>query len=297
MIIKHMTITNSRGDSIKFGHHFKLIDDFELSGLDASVNYAESTSDGSHYQNTKLDNGSYTIPFFIDRKWGDANWIETKRAEAFRVMNPTTNPMRIDFTTKGGQELYLTANLEGTPKFGQVFEDDNPLWLKGLLQLSSGDPYFYGQAAKVVDIALWVGAFEFPLEIPAEGIEFGHRTESLIVNVLNQGQTRSGMTIRFKATGTVSSPMLLNVNTYESIKLNFSMKAGDEIEIKTYKGQRSITLFRDNQYVDIFRTIDFPNNSVFLQLEIGDNLFRYDADGGLGNLEVSMTFVERMLGV
>lgn len=292
-----MTITNSRGDSITFGHHFKLVDDFELSGLKADVNYSESTSDGSHYQNTKLANGEYTIPFFIDRKHGGHEWIEEKRAEAYRVLNPTTNPMRIDFKTKGGKEYYIIANLESIPTFGKGFENDNRLWLLGLIQLTSGDPYYYEKEAKVVDIALWVGNFEFPLEIPEEGIEMGYRSPSLIVNVLNDGQTDTGMTIRFRARGTLTNPSLMNVNTYESIKINTTMLPSDIIEIVTYRGRRTVTLIRNNVRTDIFNLIDFPDNSVFLQLLIGDNLFRYDADTGVDNLEVSMSFTQRKLGV
>lgn len=297
MLIKELTITNNRGDSIQFGRHFRLSDDFQLSGLKATVNYSSSTSNGSHYQNTKLENRDYDIPFFIDRKRNSVEWIEERRNEAYKVFNPSTNPMRIDIVTKSGHEYYLNANLEGAPTFLQGFENDNYAWLKGLLQFSSGDPYIYEKEAKSVDVALWIPMFEFPLEIPEEGIEMGQRSQSLIVNVLNDGQQPTGMTIRFRALGTLSNPSLLNVNTYQSLKLNTGMIAGDLIEVSTYRGRRTVTLIRNNIRMDIFNSLDFPDNAIFLQLEIGDNLFRYDADDGLDNLEVSMNFNPRRIGV
>lgn len=295
MLIKELKITNSRGDSIDFGRHFRLVDDFELSGLQASVNYSSSTSNGSHYQNTKLENRDFDIPFFIDRKRNDDAWIEQKRNEAYRVCNPSTNPMRIDFVTKSGEEYFINGNLEGAPTFLKGFENDNYAWLKGLLQFSSGDPYIYEKEAKTVDIALWIPSFEFPLEIPEEGIEMGYRSQSLIVNVLNEGQQPTGMAIRFRALGTLSTPSLLNVNTYQELKLNTGMVAGDVIEVSTYRGRRTVTRIRNNVRTDIFDSLDL--SSKFLQLDIGDNLFRYDAVDGLDNLEVSMTFNPRRIGV
>lgn len=295
MLIIELKITNRRGDSIEFGRHFKLADDFNLSGLAAEVNYASSTANGSHYQNTKLGNRDYDIPFFIDRKGNNTEWIEARRNEAYKVFNPTTNPMRIDFTTKAGQEYFLNANIEGAPTFMQGFENDNKAWLSGLLQFTSGDPYIYEKESKTVDVALWVPSFEFPLEIPEEGIEMGYRSQSLIVNVLNDGQESTGMIIRFRALGTLEKPSLLNVNSYESLKLNIEMIAGDVIEVSTYRGRRTILLTRNNVTTSVFNTLKMP--FTFLQLEIGDNLFRYDADSGLENLEVSMNFNPRRIGV
>ncbi|KMY52277.1 hypothetical protein AC625_08460 [Peribacillus loiseleuriae] len=279
-----------------FGRHFRLIEDFALSGLSASVNYSESTTDGSNYQNTMLDNRDFDIPFYIHNAISDSWWIEEKRNYAFKVFNPKTNPFRIDITTKSGEEYYINANLEGAPSFPVGFENQNKVWQKGFLQFSANDPYFYQKEAVGVDIALWVGAFEFPLEIPEDtGIEMGYRSQSLIVNVKNEGQESTGMIIRFKALGTLKNPSLVNVNTYELLKLNTTMIAGDIIEISTFKRKKKLTLTRNGVTSNIFNQLDLA--STFLQLEIGDNLFRYNADEGLDNLEVSMNFTPRLLGV
>lgn len=296
MIIKNMTITNSFGDSITFGHHFRLIDDFEMSGLRASINYSDTISDGSRYQNTKLENRDFDIPFLIYKSIRDPYWIEEKRSEAFVVFNPKANPFRIDFKTKSGEEYYIHANLEGTPSFPSNFENSNNVWQKGLLQFNANDPYFYKKDAVNVDIALWVPAFEFPLEMTQEtGIEMGHREQSLIVNVHNDGQEATGMKIRFKALGTLTNPSIININTYEVFKMNITMSAGDVIEVSTYKGSKTAKLIRDGTKTNVFNFIDL--SSTFPQLNIGDNLFRYNADCGIDNLEVSINFTSRLLGV
>lgn len=295
MLVKELKIANSRGDSITFGRHFYIDGEIDFSGLDASVNYSESTTDGSHYQNTKLENRDFDISFFIDRRNRESWWLEERKNEVYKVFSPKANPFRIDFTTEAGKEYYINANLESSPTFATEEENNNEGWLNGLLQFTAYDPFIYRKDAQSVDIALWVPSFEFPLEIFEDGIEMGYRSQSLIVNVKNDGQEKTGMLIRFKALGNLTNPSLINVNTYDELKLNIKMVAGDVIEVSTYQRKKSITLIRNNIKTNIFNCLDL--NSKFLQLDIGDNLFRYNADDGIDNLEVSMTFTPRILGV
>lgn len=295
MIVKELNISNSNGDSISFGRHFRLIDGLDLSNLAADVSYSQSTRDGSNYQRTVLDTRDFDLSFFIFNDQREKWWVEERRREAFGVFNPKLNPMRIEFITKGNESYYLNANLEGAPSFPQGFENDNHMWNKGLLQFSCGDPYIYAASSTLIEVASWIGGFEFPLEIVEGGIEMGYRTPSLIKNVLNEGQSTTGMIIRFKALASLSNPSLINVNTYESFKLNVQMIGGDVIEVSTYVGKKTVTLIRNNISTNIFNSVDLT--STFLQLAPGDNLFRYDADNGSDNLVVSMEFTKSYVGV
>ena len=56
-----------------------------------------------------------------------------------------------------------------------------------------------------------------------------------------------------------------------------------------------IILTRNGVETNIYRYMDV--DSTFLQLDIGDNTFRYDADDGLSNLEVTVYFAQKYLGV
>lgn len=291
-----MTITGSNGDSITFGRYFKLIDDFDLSGTKADVNTSETTDDGSSYQNTMIANKDFDIPFFIHRQSKESWWIEEKRSLAYRVFNPKNNPFRINFTTKGGLKYYIDANLESVPAFQKGFENDNRLWLKGLLQFVATDPYFYSSNETLVELATWIGSFEFPLEIPEGGIEMGYRTKTTIQNVINKGHVDTGMEVKFRASSSLLNPSIINVNTREVIKINFQMQGGDVIVVSTYKGKKTATLIRDNVETDIFSSIDLVE-STFIQLKPGDNLFRYDCDDGIDNLTVSIKLKNRYLGV
>lgn len=297
MIAGTITYTNDNGDSVTFAdnRHFRLIDGFNLSALSATINQSSSTKNGANYQSTRINTRDFDIEFFIYRDYENQNWIEDRRHELYKVFNPLKNPIRIDFVTKGGKEYYITAELTSTPSLPQGFDNDNLSWQKGLLQFVASDPLIYEKEEIKTDIALWTANLEFPLEVTEEGIEIGYRSPSLIVNVNNTGSDDTGMVMRFKASSEVVKPKLLNVNTYEELKLNYTMQPGDAIEVSTFSGKRSATLTRNNEKINIFGAIDL--SSVFLQLRVGDNLFRYDCDDGLDFLEVSIIHRNTLIGV
>ncbi len=295
MIVKEAKITNSNGDSITFGRHFFLNEGFNLSDLTANVSYSQTTKDGANYQKTLLDIRNFSIKFYIDRDFREDWWIEEKRDEAFRVFNPKHNPFRIDFKTSAANEFYINSELSGIPLFADDLDNDNESWLIGLLQFSACDPYIYSGNTTHIDLANWVSNFEFPLEIFEEGIEMGYRDQNLIANVINDGSASSGMIVRYKALATVKNPKIVNVNTFEELKLNYEMHAGDIIEVNTHIGQKAAILQRNNIQTNIFNAIDL--NAVFLQLMPGDNIFRYDAESGLEYLDVQIIFTSKRVGI
>jgi hypothetical protein len=118
----------------------------------------------------------------------------------------------------------------------------------------------------------------------------------LIANVFNNGAIATGMRIIFKAKGNVVNPKLINVNTQERFILTKTLVAEEEVEVNTNIGEKSIkgkigNLSYSNYYM--YKDID----SSWLQLDVGDNLFRYDADDGLENLEIFVYFHNRYLEV
>jgi len=106
------------------------------------------------------------------------------------------------------------------------------------------------------------------------------------------------MVIEFYARGTLKNPSLFNINTREFIKINKSMVAGEKIIVNTNYGKKKITQNINGVKADILNYLDIVGGGdTFLQLDIGDNLFRYDADENLNNLEVSIYFSPQYLGV
>ncbi len=157
------------------------------------------------------------------------------------------------------------------------------------------NPFWQDISTVKEEVAIWRGAFEFPLEIVEEGIELGYREPNLIVNVFNTGDVDCGMRIQFKALATVVNPSLFNVNTREYFKVNKTMEAGEIITVTTHFQNKRVELNKNGIISNAFNWIDL--NSTFIQLEVGDNLLRYDSDEGLDNLEVAVYYTPQYLGV
>lgn len=173
------------------------------------------------------------------------------------------------------------------------FSESGPNLCKCLISLKCNDPYWKDTQEISKEIALWINSFEFELEFEEEGIEFGYREPSLLVNMLNESDASCGMLIRFEALGTLINPSLLNVDTQEFIKLNYTMRAGETIEINTEYGNKYIHSLFNGIETSLWNYKDYQ--STFLQMNVGDNLFRYDATQNLENLNATIYFTQKYL--
>lgn len=200
----------------------------------------------------------------------------------------------------------LIINYMGTQrKINYVTENFNAklenvyMPLKFLVQLYCPDPFLTDVEEQREELAFWQGDFYFPLVIPqSTGITMGHRAPSLIVNILNKGDVPTGMKIVFEAKGTLKNPSLFNVNTREFIRINKEMVPGEKIIINTNRGNKGIVSISNGVTTNILNYIDIiGGGNTFLQLDVGSNLFRYDADEGLDNLEVNIYHHNKYLGV
>jgi hypothetical protein len=298
MRILNIACTNSRGDSITLSRQapLKLLTDLETTGLKNDVTYMVSNLDGATYLGSRLLQRDISLEFAVIVGGKNEDWIQTQRNQIFKVFNPAYNPIRLVFTTQGNQSFNVSANVESTPLFQKGQANSNAGWQRCLVQLSCSDPYIYGNDVSKIDIATWNGGLEFgSFELSTTGKEIGFRSPSLIVNVFNSGQDKTGVVIQFRARATLTNPSLVNINNQQYIKLNTTMIAGDIINVTTHKGKKKVELIQNNVTTNIFNLVDI--NSTFLQLDVGDNLFRYSADTNVDQLECSILFTPKFLGV
>lgn len=157
-------------------------------------------------------------------------------------------------------------------------------------------PFLQDMAESSVKIAQWIGDFHFPLFIPEKGIVFEHRAPSLIVNVVNPGNVRCGVTIQFRALATVVNPSIFNVGTREYFTIKKTMSAGEILEVTTHYKNKKVKSIYNGETVNAMDFVDDPDVT-FLQLSQGDNYFRCNADSGLDQLECTITYNALYLGV
>ena len=187
-----------------------------------------------------------------------------------------------------------------TVKYAADESENNGAFCKFMINGTCPNPLFTNANESMSIFATTVSKFHFPLimskSLPEKGVIFGIRSDSLIVNVLNNGAVASGMRIVFKAKGTVVNPKLINVNTQERFVLNKTLEAEETVEVNTNIGEKSVKGRIGNaNYSNYYMYKDI--DSEWLQLDVGDNIFRYDAEEGLDNLEVFVHFHNRYLEV
>lgn len=229
-------------------------------------------------------------------------WIvartENQMSERKKVLNRFVNPQQlIELRYK---EYVLEFLPNKTIKYSANVVDNNEVVCKFEISGVAPNPLFREDSQNKSAAATTIGLFHFPLMINAidngyPTIMFGLRQPSLIVDVYNKGAVTVGMELVFKATGTMSNPSFINVKTQEFFKINKTLSAGEEIRINTNIGEKRIIGTLNGVESNYFKYRDL--DSTWLQLEVGDNLFRYDADSGLDVLECYVYFYNRYLEV
>lgn len=161
------------------------------------------------------------------------------------------------------------------------------------ISLLCPDPKFYDLDQDIVYLASWKG-FTFPLHIK-NPFKVTTKVNTLIGDIYNGTSITEGLTVKFKATGTVINPSLYDVNKQKLMKINYTMDTGDLITITTSMNNKNITLTRNNITTNINNSMAYP--PIWLQAYQGDNLFRYNADSGIDNLNVSILHSQAYWGV
>lgn len=290
-----LTYINSRGERLELGvdsvYHCNISKDVEgISGV-TSVIYSTNSmgQHGDTYVGQRIETRDIDIVGHINTR-DKAQALELRR-RMLKIFNPELSATLV--YEYGGFKRVIDCRAYGEPKILKkevLYEFD--------LQIECLNPFWREEEETKEDIASWVAAWHFPCVIEKDNTKsmiYGYRAESVIVDCYNEGDVSTGMRIRFTALGTVSNPILLNVDTEEFIQINATMKTGDVIEINTKYGSKGAKLIRDGVETDYFRYIDV--DSTFMQLAIGDNMFRYDAASGVNSLEVSIFYSKEFLGV
>lgn len=293
MEYEKLIYTNERGESIEFSTNSQYFVNIanDVTGIsDVRNKLYTSSSMGQHgetYIGQKIEARDIDVKGSINEK--DKNKVLELRHKAQKVLNPelqgTLTYIYKDFVR------VIDCKVDNTPVFSRkkIFTDF-------MMQFYCPSPFWRETHEDTKEVAAWVSTLEFELEIDEEeGIEFGYREPSVIVDVYNDGDVATGMKIEFRAIGTLCDPILLNVETGEYIKINATLMAEDIVTVNTEYGKKGAVLERGGVAEDYSRNIDV--DSTFMQLGIGRNVFRYDAGSNVDALEITIYHSNKYLGV
>lgn len=268
----------------------KSVDWGTVKGNHHSYKYANQV--GETVTNTSLDKR-----YVIIEGWVVAQ-SESEMSARKRKLNAFINPQEaIDLFYSDYVIRFLPNE---SVKYSIAFNENNDVFAKFQINGTCTNPLFADVNERQIPFVTTLPAFHFPLVIseslPEKGVTFGKRTESLIINVINNGSVDVGMKIVFRSNGTVVNPKLINVNTQEELVITKTLVSNEEIVVNTNIGEKSVKgRIGSENFTNYY--MHKLIGSAWLQLAVGDNLFRYDADEGVDNLDIFVYFTNRFLEV
>lgn len=163
------------------------------------------------------------------------------------------------------------------------------------ISLCCVNPFFEDIDETKVNIAYYQGLIKFPFIKNNLPFFMTQKVKNLIANIESTSNMDLGMRVKFIANGNVKNPSLFNVDTREFFKVNIEMLTGDEITITTHYKNKKVILYRNGVYKNITNLIDYQ--STWLKIYDGYNMFRYNADVNINNLDVAIYYRQLRLGV
>ncbi len=297
MTIEKLIYTNEKGEKIEFSpnslYHSNIA---KITGLSDVKNTLYTTSamgqDGSTVTGNKIQPRHIVISGAIKSTNKD-RVLELKRVLS-RVLNPH---LQAKLTYEyGDHRRVIDCRLETAP----VFKRGDAL-LTYTIDVTCAYPFWAEEVESETSIAGWLGCFEFNQtaggwEIVAGGVEMGQRTRDVVVSVTNNGDIATGIRVEFTAGVSVTNPSLTNITTGEYMAFTgLTMQAGDKLVVTTAYGEKACKLYRGDTIINALAYWD--TNGKFLQLETGENLFRYSASTNADGLEVKIYATNLYLGV
>lgn len=295
-MIKSFTVTNYLGDSIKLelGRPEKsgfLIN--SVSGLGpskANINTTEvSTNDGSLFNSARLNQRNIVFEFiFVESV--NRETIEDVRQKSYKY-----------FPLKKNLDLLIETDNRIVNTTGYVESNEPNIFSSqegSQISIICPDPHFYSAGPDGNNTTVFYGiesVFEFPFSnesLTDPLIVFGNiqnKTENVITY---RGDSEIGITIQIHAIGEAGGITIYNTGTRESMRIDAiklealtgsGIVAGDDIIIKTQKGDKSITLIRGGKTTNILNCLD--KRTDWFSLTKGDNIFAFTAESGTTNLQ------------
>lgn len=279
--IKVIKCENDNGLSAVFTYDHD-ITEFFLVSLDGvyeiknAVHTSQNaTTDGSSYEGEALEERNIVITANIRRNYGE------NRDYLSRVFK--TGSEGTFYHTEDGRTRKIKYRVE------KIDIEEKGVLRQAVISLICPDPYFKDDEATHIEMAGWEGLFEFPCEIPEEGMEFGRRLKETIKVVDNNSTTSIGIQMTIVAEDVVVNPSIMNVTTGEVLRLLCTMLPRDEIVITTRQGEIDVVLHRGEKEIDYNYTVDEENEG-YIQLETGRNHINYTADSGGDYMNVYFDF-------
>ena len=234
--------------------------------------------DGSKFQSSKLAERNLVITLKIN---GD---VERNRLNLYRYFK--SKRRHKIFYKNRSRDVFIEGYVEAIEN--NLFTSDQTMQISIICH----DPYFKSVREIYSDISTVLARFTFPFAIE-NPIPFSTLERNRIVNIVNDGESNTGLIISITVSGNVSNPKIHNNNTREFFGIDIDLIEGDLVTINTHRGEKSVILTRNGVEHNIIANVS--RDSTWLALEMGDNQFTYTSDTNLGEDLMQIMFKHRTI--
>lgn len=268
-------IENDRGEVLDFSKSPRYVAMLTGTGpVAATINRAKvAVADGTRYNSATVNERNLILTVYLVRD------IARARLNLYRFV-----------ATKRRIKVYYQA-------------DGLDVFIEGYVETAEVDPWVQEQNVQVSIICtmpFWQDVketytsannvealFEFPFAIEEDGVELSIIDPTASTIVENNGTVEAGVIFALTATYQTLNPRIYNVTTGEFIGFYVDMQPGDQLEVCTINGQKSVTHIRDGVRTNYINTV--MEGSKWLQMAIGANEYSYTVDAGQCELAIYHT--------
>lgn len=274
---------NSDGDELTFSIDsefiIKTIDGVSENNIDLSTSKSIGQI-GETITSKNVQRRSITVDGVINGN------TEVNRERLIKLIRPQDNAKLI-CVLNGYESYYLDITPTMTPKIENTDCASNFQFT-----LNSAYPYWKNVEGSLTQLTGIVPLFRFERNFTGTW-KIGETVVSEFINVKNEGSETIGVEFVLRAKTACRNIKIINVNTLEYFKINYSMKPLEIIRINTGFNNKSIFSSLNG---NIIKDVDLLN-STFLQLKPGDNIFKVEVDENKEGLEIETVYEITKVGI
>ena len=243
-----------------------------LGPVKAELNTSKvATKDGIIYNSQRIDARNLVFDIMLRREKDST--IESSRQSLYGYF-PRNVILKFTFYTDN-TTVYCTGYVESNEP--TMFDETSTQSISVICP----NPYFYDIASNTISLNGILKSFEFPFEnkLSEQTIEFGTIVKNSTGNIYYIGSQSIGVEIIISFSGDVNGLQIYNANTREKMEFNnYMFRNKQELHINSQRGEKSIMLFDEGNATNLLNYL--TNDSEFIHLENGDNVFAYKATSG-----------------
>lgn len=294
-MLKRVYVTNDTGDSLEIGlkspekSGFLITDISGLGPVNAAINTSSiSSRDGVFFNSARKSSRNIVFTFkLIGTETGKT--IEDVRFESYKYF-PVKKNIQMIFETDTAT-VYTNGYIEKNEP--DIFSKKETISVSVICP----DPFFRAIDDQVTVFNGVSENFEFPYENEVGSrMDYGYIIQYTENNIAYTGSDEPGITIYMHFLATATGVAIYNTRTKEFMKLDddritaikgSTLSAGDDLVICTSKGHKSITLTSAGEIYNLLNAL--TKDSSWLYLDLGDNMFAFDAATGKYQTQLKAT--------